>query len=418
MKIKRILMLTCLLCALCLCFPASVQAEGSAFAADMRLEKAEGSVQLTNRDGRALSLREGMKLYSGYGVATGEGSCAYIRLDADRAVKLDANTRVTILKQNGLLEMTLETGGLFFDIGKPLEADEQLNIRTTTMVTGIHGTSGMVLHFEQDDVRALMDYWQLYSGDRPVRTEDLMYGAGNMLTFIGVMDGQVETATADGQDWPIAAGEAGVIVIENRGGEKRMLFFDMTGDDVPLFVGVEITEGSGLWDRINAAMSQLTARDIADSVRKRLRLTKEEALSLPECTCAEPDPYTVPALPASCETDGFDAFERCALCGGRLGSVTVRPALGHDEVVLPAWEATCSRSGRLEGAACARCEAILKPQEYLRAQHDLSDWFCDESVNMHYRDCMKDCGYSEQGSCADDPEQGDGYCDVCGGPVG
>ncbi len=585
MMTTRLYMLTLsLLCALLLCCPCAL-AEEAVFAADMRLEKTEGSVELTNQAGRTLSLREGMKLYSGYQVSTGDASCAYIRLDADRVVKLDANTAVSLLKQDQMLELTLKSGGLFFDLNKPLEEDEALNVRTTTMVTGIRGTSGMVLHFEQDDIKALMDYWQLYSEQRPLRIEDLMTGSSNMLTFIGVMDGQVETVTADGQNWPIGAGQAGVVIITGMGAEKRMVFFDMSADDVPLFAGVEIIEGSDLWNRISEEMTQLKPEDILDSVRDRQRLTLDEARSLTECGCTDPVASTVPALAATCEMEGYASFERCTVCGGRLGALITEPALGHKETILRERKATCTRSGRAQGVACSRCGAVLKYQQYLRALghdpiigedpidptctevgytaysycsrceavlqeqaeipalghdpitgedpidptctevgytaysycsrceevlqeqteipalghdpideaaidptctevgytahsycsrceevlqeqaeipalghdpiigedpidptctevgytahsycsrceavlqeqteipalgHDLSEWFCDESIGKHYRDCMQDCGYSEEGVCADQANM-DGYCDVCGGPVG
>ena len=38
----------------------------------------------------------------------------------------------------------LISGELFFNVTAPVEKDESLNIRTSTMVTGVRGTSGWV----------------------------------------------------------------------------------------------------------------------------------------------------------------------------------------------------------------------------------------------------------------------------------
>lgn len=62
----------------------------TASATDMRLEAVEGTVKLQNANGKALSVREGMKLYIGYALNTELESYAYISLDNTKAVKIDA----------------------------------------------------------------------------------------------------------------------------------------------------------------------------------------------------------------------------------------------------------------------------------------------------------------------------------------
>lgn len=57
----------------------------------MRLTAAESTVTLKNADGKALSARDGMRLYSGYTITTGSRSYAYITLDSTKVVKLEAN---------------------------------------------------------------------------------------------------------------------------------------------------------------------------------------------------------------------------------------------------------------------------------------------------------------------------------------
>ena len=65
----------------------------------MRLESVEGIATLTNANGKTLSVRAGMKLYSGYTIATDAQSYAYVSLDSSKVVKLDANSQVEIRKQ-------------------------------------------------------------------------------------------------------------------------------------------------------------------------------------------------------------------------------------------------------------------------------------------------------------------------------
>lgn len=43
-----------------------------------------------------------------------------------------------------MLELYVRSGSLFFDVTEPLEEDESMDIRTSTMAVGIRGTSGWV----------------------------------------------------------------------------------------------------------------------------------------------------------------------------------------------------------------------------------------------------------------------------------
>lgn len=45
-------------------------------------------------------------------------------------------------KSGKKLEMLLQSGDIFFNISQPLDDDETLNIRTSTMAVGLRGTSG------------------------------------------------------------------------------------------------------------------------------------------------------------------------------------------------------------------------------------------------------------------------------------
>ncbi|MDR0858170.1 MAG: hypothetical protein LBN97_03975, partial [Oscillospiraceae bacterium] len=62
--------------------------EVSAEATTIRLEKVEGSAELTNDAGKTLTIIDKMPLFNGYGVSTQDESFAYLSLDAAKAAKL------------------------------------------------------------------------------------------------------------------------------------------------------------------------------------------------------------------------------------------------------------------------------------------------------------------------------------------
>lgn len=115
-----------------------------AVATTLRLERAEGTVGVVNKSGKSITTLDGMKLYSGYKVATEIKSYGYISLDASKAVKLDAKSKAEVKQSGKQLEVDLKSGNLFFNVKVPVKSDESYNIRTSTMVTGITGTSGFI----------------------------------------------------------------------------------------------------------------------------------------------------------------------------------------------------------------------------------------------------------------------------------
>ena len=57
---------------------------------------------------------------------------------------MDSDTQVEILKDGKKLEINAISGSLFFNVTEPLEDDEAMDIRASTMVVGIRGTCGWV----------------------------------------------------------------------------------------------------------------------------------------------------------------------------------------------------------------------------------------------------------------------------------
>ena len=121
----------------------------SASAAAMSLAKAEGTVGIADGDGESVPVSEDRSLYSGYQVGTEAKSHAWISLDDVKLVKMDEESTIELRKENRNLEIFVNSGQLFFNITEPLEEDETLDIRTSTMTVGIRGTCGWVSVLEE-----------------------------------------------------------------------------------------------------------------------------------------------------------------------------------------------------------------------------------------------------------------------------
>ena len=143
---RRILSILLVL-LLALSLPLTVFAD-TAKGTTLRLASFDGTVSMTNASGADVTPRADMRLYSGYGVATEKGGSAYISLDGTKAVKLDASSKANIQKSGKQLEVQLLAGQLYFNVEAPLAADETLNIRSSTMVTGVRGSFGWVTKTE------------------------------------------------------------------------------------------------------------------------------------------------------------------------------------------------------------------------------------------------------------------------------
>ncbi len=121
--------------------PASA---ATARATTMKLEKTEGTVTLKTQNGSERKITTGMRLYNGNALETAKYSYAHISLDSTKAVKLDQSSSATLRQSGKQLELLVKSGKLFFNVNKKLDSNESMNVRTSTMVTGIRGTCGVV----------------------------------------------------------------------------------------------------------------------------------------------------------------------------------------------------------------------------------------------------------------------------------
>ena len=126
---------------------------GGMSATTMHLRKTEGTVGVSDGEGKDVTPKDNLGLYSGYQVETQAESYAWIDLDKVKLAKLDQDSEVEINKEGKKLEIDVKTGSLFFNVTEPLTDDETMNIATSTMLIGVRGTCGWVT----DNTAALLE---------------------------------------------------------------------------------------------------------------------------------------------------------------------------------------------------------------------------------------------------------------------
>nr|WP_325181947.1 FecR domain-containing protein [uncultured Oscillibacter sp.] len=209
----------------------------------IRLEKTTGGVSVKKSSGKAVSLISNMRLYGGYHVLTDPESYAWINLDNSRLLKEDAESEVEVRKEGKHLEVLITSGNVFFDVAEPLEDDESMCIRTSTMVVGIRGTSG---------------YVQISDGQ---------------VTHISVLEGEVQCSVAEpitGQvkTETVSGGERakGVVYDLNRAGDKCDIIKEkLTLDEIPGFVLTDLVRDIPLCDKIEVETGLDIPRDLAET---------------------------------------------------------------------------------------------------------------------------------------------------------
>lgn len=154
MKLKKVAFMF----AIIMVFTSFSFAAESAKGKTIRLETFSGDVEVKSGSGKEISVSEKMRVFDGYTIKTFNNSEAYLSLDDTKAVKLGMNTEVKIKKSWFSNKIVVISGELFFNVTKPLENNESLNISTSTMSMGIRGTSGSVVSNGNNS------YSQIYTG--------------------------------------------------------------------------------------------------------------------------------------------------------------------------------------------------------------------------------------------------------------
>ena len=181
-------------------------------ATTMKLIKTDGEVGVENEKGKSVDLIDNLGLYNGYSVGTQTKSFAWIDLDDIKLTKMDEKSDVDIKKDGKKLELVVNSGSLFFNVTKPLEDDESMDIRTSTTICGIRGTCGWVESQENT-------------------------------SYIGLLDGKVEcSVTVDGKEETVTVNAKEILIVEKDGDHVTYEVKELTYKDVPEFVQIEIAD--------------------------------------------------------------------------------------------------------------------------------------------------------------------------------
>lgn len=239
-NLKRVL--CALLASAMVVVPVTPASAATARATTMKLEKAEGSVTLKTQNGSARKITNGMRLYNGNALSTASSSYAYISLDSTKAVKLDQNSSAT-LRQNGQqLELLVKSGKMFFNVSQPLTEKENMNVRTSTMVTGIRGTCGVVEYVNVNKSRLYLLEGKVTLGSGENATT--IYG-GQTATVI--LQPKKESG---GTDQPGESDKPGDTDKPDKEVEQKVLVEKMTEKTVPVFAIAEIVSDPVLQKKI------------------------------------------------------------------------------------------------------------------------------------------------------------------------
>ena len=247
--VRKIRRAAAILLTVCMTLTGITPVSAAETASDMRLTRTEGTVLVTNRNGKEVGVKADMKLFHGYRIKTEDISYAWMSLDTSKMAKLDCKSDAEVHQKGKNLEILLNSGNLFFNVTEKLAEDESLNIRTSTMLTGIRGTAGWA---------KILDQWhsRIYILEGTVEC-----------SVTDPVSGQLKTAT-------VHSGEYADVYVydEPKKNEKcDIIIKRLREEDVPGFVAVELYGDKKLCDRIKGASGLDTDRIVAgahDRLRK------------------------------------------------------------------------------------------------------------------------------------------------------
>ncbi len=282
-------------------------------AISVELSKTEGDVGVANKSGNAVKTVAGMHLYNGHKVTTNEGGKAYLTLDDSKAAKLSEYSALEVRKETKDLTLYLSAGEMFFNVSKHLEDDESMNVRTSTMVTGIRGTSGFV---------RVIDFFT---------TEIYILDGEVTVTVIDPVTGATKSAT-------VKAGEMATSAVfaekEKKNDRVDVIVTKFTEEDVPAFVIEEVSADTKLQTRLVSAggISSATLTGMYQQALLRDRQRMEQRLGTIDGSVSEwngqqsakDEMFDSDAMPKVCElTDPTLAQVQEALDDGKFQKVIV-----------------------------------------------------------------------------------------------
>jgi ferric-dicitrate binding protein FerR (iron transport regulator) len=242
-------------------------------ASTMRLLRREGTVHLFDND-KEKTISDNLRLNSGNKLNTEAKSLVGIALDDTKVVTIDEQSSATFDQNGKKLDINLTQGSLFFEVTKKLDADETFDIRTSTMVVGIRGTSGYVSVDEGGhEVVYITDGSVEVIGTNPTtgETKTITGEAGQRVTTYLYNDRTVDSIMFELED--VAEEDLNEFVLERLREDDTLVEVVCadTGWSVDKIMGADGTDvmtasAAGTSDQDQAASSESTESAVGDDV--------------------------------------------------------------------------------------------------------------------------------------------------------
>ena len=175
---------------------------GKLTASTMRMLRTEGVVKLFENE-KEKTISDNLRLNAGNVLNTRDASLAGIALDDTKIVTINELSNAQFDQKGKKLDINLTDGSLFFEVTKKLDSDETFDIRTSTMVVGIRGTSGYVATDKNgNDVVVITDGQVEVTGTNPVtgETKTITVKAGERVTTYLYNDRTVDSIMFEKED--------------------------------------------------------------------------------------------------------------------------------------------------------------------------------------------------------------------------
>ncbi len=119
----------------------------------------------------------------------------------------------------------------------------------------------------------------------------------------------------------------------------------------------------------------------------------------------------IPAVPATCISDGYTEGVKCSECG----EITLSPAktakLAHTPTTIKGTPSTCLEAGISDGQICSVCDAVIMEQVTLAAKGHIWSMSYEADENKHWQKCT---GCDEVTSLSEHKKNGTDICEICG----
>ncbi len=119
----------------------------------------------------------------------------------------------------------------------------------------------------------------------------------------------------------------------------------------------------------------------------------------------------IPAVPATCTSDGYTEGKKCSECGEMILVPAKTAKLAHSPVTIKGTPATCLDQGLSDGQICSVCSTVILEQVTLAAKGHNWSLSYEADENMHWQKCT---GCNEITSQAEHQKGDTNICEICG----